>query len=238
MAHYNYPAYRVSNADNCDDFMSQLKNLTKVELEDLMNNEDKINELISSQEKVRKINLDIQLIQAANREIAEESIKKESVIESLRSELTSKYETIRQLKEMFQINLVKLDSLKKSHNLEEMLNVLQANCAMSEEKSEELADSFYKGGIDLSQFITEFRQRKTEAHLRRIKCDKMRELVIEATRSSLASSHVSPTASSATVLESQRPPRPSYPGTYGAPYHPPYPNQTQNYGPSNPYKWN
>jgi len=231
-----YPAYRLPNAGNCDDFMPQLQKMTKLELEDLMNNEDKINELVSNQEKVKKINLDIHSIQISNREIAEESIKKEAVIESLRSELKTKYETIRQLKEMFQINLVKLDSLKKSHNLEEMLNVLQANCAMSEEKSEELANGFYKGEIDVSQFIAEFRKQKTEAHLRRVKSDKMRELVIEATRSSLASSHVSPNQSY--MSDNPQPPRPSYSGMHGAPYHPPYPSQHQSYGPSNPYKWN
>jgi len=233
-----YPAYRLPNSSNCDDFMPQLQKLSKNELEDLMNNEDKIIELVSNQEKVKKINLDIHSIQISNRKIAEENLQKESVHESLRSELKTKHETIKQLQEMFQVNLVKLESLKKSHNLEEMLNVLQANCAMSEEKAEELANSFYKGEIDVSQFITEFRKHKTEAHLRRIKSDRMRDLVIEQTRSSLASSHVSPNQSYMAMPENQQPPRPSYPGMHGAPYHPPYPNQHQSYGPSNPYKWN
>jgi len=162
--------------------MPLLSGLSKDELQELMDNEDKINEIVCDQEKVRKIKLDIELIQAENRSLADHTIEKEPLLENLRKTVETKYENIHQLKEIFQVSQAKLESLQKNVNLEAMLNVLQAKCAMSEEKSEELAEQYCAGSMAVAEFIEQFKERKTEAHLRRIKSDKMRELVIQAQR--------------------------------------------------------
>lgn len=223
MSQWNYPPYPVGTDLVSDDFMSLLNNLSKEELEELMSNEDKINEIVCDQEKVKKIKLDIELIQAENRSLADHTIEKEPLLDDLRNTLTTKYDNIRQFKEIFQVNQAKLESLQKNVNLEAMLNVLQAKCAMSEEKAEETAEKFYDGSIGLSEFMEEFKEKKTEAHLRNIKADKMRELVIEAQRhSSLPTTATSPSPANR---------QPYAAGVYSMSQYPP----TSRY---NHYKWN
>lgn len=235
---WNYPPYPGGNETLVsDDFMSLLSNLSKDELEELMNNEDKINEIVCDQEKVKKIKLDIELIQAENRSLADHTIEKEPLLDDLRNTLTTKYENIRQFKEIFQLNQAKLESLQKNVNLEAMLNVLQAKCAMSEEKAEEVAEKFYNGSVPLAEFLEQFKQRKTEAHLRRIKTDKMRELVLDVQRHSNLPASLPSISSPSTAAYPSRPPPhagggPGYPpSSYGMPSYPPQTRQ-------NPYKWN
>lgn len=223
MSQWNYPAYRPGGNDTTasDDFMPLLSNLSKEELEELMNNEDRINEIVCDQDKVKQIKLDIELIQAENRSLADHTIEKEPLLNELRKTLSEKYENVQQLNEVFQVNQAKLESLQKDINLEAMLNVLQAKCAMSEEKSEELAEQFYDKKISLTEFIDQFKKRKTEAHLRRIKADKMRELVIEAQR------HGANIAGVSNSPSTHVPAAPGYPAS-GMPLTMPYPQQ---------YKW-
>ena len=55
--------------------------------------------------------------------------------------------------------------------------LLQAASAEAEEKSEELADSFLSGSTELETFTNQFVQLRIAAHLRRLKTEKMGEIV-------------------------------------------------------------
>jgi len=124
------------------------------------------------------------------------------------------------------------DSLQNKVNLEAMLNVLQAKCAMSEEKSEELAQQFYNGDLSVNEFIEEFKIRKTEAHLRRIKSDKMRELVIQARRQESV-----PAPSSLPSPSNPYNGAPPYPLSQQPSYPTPNFNMPLNTTRNQPYKW-
>lgn len=223
------------------DFSTLIDGLSKDELQDLMSNEDKVNEIISDQDQVRKIKLDIELIQAGNRSLADYNIGKEPELNSLRENLASKYEKLKELNDSFQMNQATLASLQKDINLEAMLAVLQTSCAVSEEQSEELAERFLNGDADVNEFLTEFKAKKTEAHTKRLKTEKMRELIIKQRQQD--------SASSASNYASRQPPPPqqqpqpavpSYPGGYGAPQaRPPFNQQRQasTYQNYQSYQW-
>merc|ERR1712136_721563 len=147
----------------------------------------------------------------------------------------AKYERLKELNDSFQMNQGTLASLQKDINLEGMLAVLQTSCAVSEEQSEELAEQFLNGEVSVQEFLQDFKVKKTEAHTKRLKTEKMRELIIQQ-RQSYPSRAPPPPPPTQQV--------PGYPGGYGAPQQqrPPFAQQRQpstNYATQNyaAYQW-
>uniref|UniRef100_H2YLN1 VPS37 C-terminal domain-containing protein n=1 Tax=Ciona savignyi TaxID=51511 RepID=H2YLN1_CIOSA len=213
------------NPQDDTDFSDLLEDASKDELQMLMDNENKIIEIVLDHEKIKKIKLDKELTQAANRSIADHNISKEPQLSQLRDALAEKYEKLKNLNDAFLLNQAKLESLQKDVNLETTLAVLQTTCAQTEEESEELAEEFFSGSLPITDFITMFKAKRTLAHNRHIKTDKMKELVLEVHRQSSTPS-VPPRAPTST---------PAYPGsTRSAPQSNPYPASYGSQQPSYP----
>nr|CAB3267640.1 vacuolar protein sorting-associated protein 37B-like [Phallusia mammillata] len=235
---YQYPNPGQNVPKDEIDFTTLLEDASMEELQELMDNEDKINEIVMDNEKIKKLKLDRELIQAENRSIADHNITREPKLKELREELALKYEQLKELNDNFNTNQAKLDSLHKDVNLETMLAVLQTTCAETEEQSEKLAEDFCEGELQLAEFMSTFKAKRTLAHMRRIKTDKMRELVLDVQRNPPVSSTVSPPPVPGRIPNSQQNMYP-YPSHFS-------PGPTQNRFPPNayssgnqqlPYKW-
>lgn len=101
----------------------------------------------------------------------------------------------------------RLESKSSSMNPESMLDILKASAAESEEKSDQIAENFLDRGIAIDEFLEQFKPSRMEMHLRKLKVDKMQEL----------------------LRHGGGPPQPShmnYPPSnfYGSPNQAPYPN--------------
>nr|XP_002126936.1 vacuolar protein sorting-associated protein 37B-like [Ciona intestinalis] len=177
--HGNRPA---PNPKDEDDFSELLEDASKDELQMLIDNEDKILEIVMDDKKVKDMKMDNVMQQASNRSIADDNISKEPHLTQLRDALAEKYETLKQLNDTFLLNQAKLESLQKDTNLETTLAVLQTTCAQTEEESEELAEAFFAGNLSIGEFLTQFKAKRMLAHNRHIKTDKMKELVLEVQR--------------------------------------------------------
>ncbi len=55
--------------------------------------------------------------------------------------------------------------------------LLQAEAASAEEQSEEIAEKWLESSLPVDEFLEEFLSVRTKAHLRRVKADKMAELL-------------------------------------------------------------
>nr|XP_029508913.1 vacuolar protein sorting-associated protein 37B-like [Oncorhynchus nerka] len=64
-------------------------------------------------------------------------------------------------------------------SLDILLALLQAEGAKIEEETENMADSFLDGELPLDCFIDDYQRRRHLAHVRRVKIDKLRELVLK-----------------------------------------------------------
>jgi ESCRT-I complex subunit VPS37 len=54
---------------------------------------------------------------------------------------------------------------------------LQASSAESEEQSEKLADEFFENNLSIDEFLEQFKSSRAVMHLRKLKSEKMQELL-------------------------------------------------------------
>lgn len=62
-------------------------------------------------------------------------------------------------------------------NPESMLDILKASAAESEEASDKIAEDFLSSSIAIDEFLEQFKSSRIEMHLRKLKADKMKELL-------------------------------------------------------------
>lgn len=62
-------------------------------------------------------------------------------------------------------------------NPESMLDILKASAAESEEKSDKIAEDFFDQSLSIDEFLEQFKPSRIEMHLRKLKVDKMQELL-------------------------------------------------------------
>lgn len=58
-----------------------------------------------------------------------------------------------------------------------MLDILKASSAESEEKSDKIAEDFLDQSLTIDEFLDQFKPSRIEMHLRKLKVDKMQELL-------------------------------------------------------------
>lgn len=63
-----------------------------------------------------------------------------------------------------------------------MLDILKASSAESEEKSDQIAENFLDKGLTIDEFLEQFKSTRTEMHLRKLKVDKMQDLLRNGSR--------------------------------------------------------
>lgn len=74
-------------------------------------------------------------------------------------------------------NSIVVESKSSSVNPESMLDILKASAAESEEKSDEITEKFLSQSIQIDEFLDQFKSTRMEMHLRKLKVDKMQELL-------------------------------------------------------------
>lgn len=62
-------------------------------------------------------------------------------------------------------------------NPESMLDILKAAAAESEEKSDKISEDFLAQSLTIDEFLDTFKSSRIEMHLRKLKADKMQELL-------------------------------------------------------------
>jgi ESCRT-I complex subunit VPS37 len=69
------------------------------------------------------------------------------------------------------------ESKSSSMNPESMLDILKAAAAESEEKSDKIAEDLLEQNLTFDEFLDQFKPSRMEMHLRKLKVDKMQELL-------------------------------------------------------------
>ncbi|XP_071428361.1 vacuolar protein sorting-associated protein 37B isoform X2 [Pithys albifrons albifrons] len=119
---------------------------------------------------------------ASNRSLAEDNLLYQPKLEALKSNLTEKYQELQVLFEAYQIKKTKLDRQSSNASLETLLALLQTEGAKIEEDTENMAEKFLDGEIPLDSFIDEYQSKRKLAHLRRVKIEKLQEMVLKGQR--------------------------------------------------------
>lgn len=225
------PAGGASSQGSYDAALSFLKQLNSQELQSLMDDNDRLNKLVDDLEMVKKLEQEKDTLLASNKSIAEYNLTLEPRLIQSRQQLAETYEQAVQIQKGFESNKLKLDSCTSNTSLDTTLALLQMEAAKAEEESDKIAEAFLGQTGDVEKFLNEYTALRTTAHTRKVKAEKLEEIVKGQTQPQSMSSQNSftaPTPSRAAPVapyptggvQSNQPP---YPNSW-APQMPPYPS--------------
>jgi hypothetical protein len=170
-----------------------LSNCSKEQLNTYLNDETSLRNLIDNLDTIRKLQYEKYEIDRANKELAKTNLEKEPLIESLKEELTKALDDLDSAKADY-YNLVSNYSSNTMNDnlndlsLEAVYTMLQTSANKAEEETEQMADDFYSSESckintdeELAQFHKLFLEQRIQAHLKKIKADKMKELLNNGT---------------------------------------------------------
>lgn len=161
-----------------EDLTSLLKHIDdKGELKDLLENESQLNELIADNEEVKRIQVQRETLMASNRSLAEYNLSQQPILEAKKNALFEAHRNKAVIQEMYEEYRKKLDALSSQYSPDTTLALLQTSAAQAEEEAEKIADKFLDGEINVEDFIQSFQSQKAIHNLRKIKSEKLTELL-------------------------------------------------------------
>ncbi|XP_038656886.1 vacuolar protein sorting-associated protein 37C-like [Scyliorhinus canicula] len=150
---------------------------------------------------------------ATNRSLAEKNLEYQPQLEGGKGRLQEKYAALQSLYHGVLEQKDKLDRVSNTSNTDFLLSTLQAEGTKVEEESEELAEKFLEGQFALEVFLEQYNEQRKLAHLRRIRIEKLQEIL---------SRHRQPVAAT-TTMPPQAPDEPRPKPSPSMPLRPPPP---------------
>ncbi|XP_069816965.1 vacuolar protein sorting-associated protein 37B [Dendropsophus ebraccatus] len=161
---------------------SKFNHLTLSQLHELLEDDAKLGQMAQEMDEAQNVQLNKEMTLAGNRSLAEANLLYQPKLENLKATLTQKYQELQTLMESHQLKKTKLDQQSVNASLETLLALLQTEGAKIEEETENMAESFLDGGIQMDSFIDEYLAKRKLAHLRRVKIEKLQEMVLKGQR--------------------------------------------------------
>lgn len=173
-----------------------LQHLDKNELQNLLDDSDKLDSLIQDLQQVKNIQTDREMMLARNKSMADFNLSLQNRLENLKSEVARGYEDANKLKIDLAQDKSKIDSHPNRLLPDTALALLQTAAASSEESSEQFAEQFCDNKISVDSFLENYLPVRTVAHLRQVKVKKMRELMNSGLSRTVAPNPPPPTVKS------------------------------------------
>ena len=176
------------------DVMGLLQHLNMQELKDLLHDERRLETMIRDSQKVNNVKLvfvtylwiffkvkqqesEKDILLASNKSLAEYNLSWEPKVNSGRQKLIELYQTAAQVDKILEEKEKLLENQGGNINLDTAVVLLQSSATQAEQESEVIAEKFLDGTLDVDTFTEEFQLKRKIAHLRKVKADKMKELV-------------------------------------------------------------
>ncbi|KAM3939234.1 vacuolar protein sorting-associated protein 37B [Leptodactylus fuscus] len=191
---------------------SKFNQLSLSQLNELLEDDAKLGQMAQEMDEVQSVQLNKEMTLAGNRSLAEANLLYQPKLDNLKATLTQKYQELQTLMESHQLKKTKLDQQSVNASLETLLALLQAEGAKIEEETENMAESFLDGGVQMESFTDEYLSKRKLAHLRRVKIEKLQEMVLKGQRLPQVSMQ-----SQARPPEVVQPPSSSYPAAFNNP---------------------
>lgn len=153
------------------------QHLNTEELQKLLNDDARVDSMVKDLQQVKNAENEREMLLASNKSLADFNLSREPKLRQSRQQLKEQYEQAQELVAEVEQNKKTFDSLGGQSSLETTLALLQTAAAQAEEESEKVASSFLDGERTVESFLEEFVEVRKLAHLRRIKAEKMTELL-------------------------------------------------------------
>ncbi|XP_028566450.2 vacuolar protein sorting-associated protein 37B [Podarcis muralis] len=224
----------------------RLEGLSLHQLNELLDDEEQLQSMAREMEEAQNVQLSKDMTLASNRSLAEGNLLYQPKLDALKAALTQKYQELQVIFEAYQIKKTKLDRQSSNASLETLLALLQTEGAKIEEDTENMAEKFLDGEVPLDTFIDEYQSQRKLAHLRRVKIEKLQEMVLKgprlplvppqprATETPLAIQTSEANAAPSVLPRRNPPPPPLVPGVPAGRFPTPF-TAAMNAGPALPY---
>ncbi|XP_043472235.1 vacuolar protein sorting-associated protein 37B [Leptopilina heterotoma] len=162
-----------------------IANLSNDELKELLNDDEKFEEVIKNVEQFKEYETEKEMLMASNRSLAEYNLAKQPELEEGKQELRELSEKGSLL--CSSIN-EKLDEIKEKPGImtvDTALDMLQTAASEIDEESETVAKKFVDGEIEVDEFLEQYLSLRKLVHLRKVKVEKMQELIKAKDRGSV-----------------------------------------------------
>eukprot|EP00092_Neocalanus_flemingeri_P012818 GFUD01013811.1.p1 GENE.GFUD01013811.1~~GFUD01013811.1.p1 ORF type:complete len:213 (-),score=105.17 GFUD01013811.1:115-753(-) len=157
--------------------LASLQGMTSDQLKEVLNSEDKFEEFIKELPQMKALYGEKEMLLASNKSLAEYNLSQEPVMRECKASLVEKYGTAGKLAEEVKTLQAELESSSGQVKPDTLLALLEAANQEAEEESETLMEDFLQDGGSVEQFLENYQEKRKLAHLRRIKVDKMKELL-------------------------------------------------------------
>ncbi|KPI98898.1 Vacuolar protein sorting-associated protein 37B [Papilio xuthus] len=161
-----------------------LDHLNSDELKEILNDDTKFDAVLKDVKQVKDWETEKEMMIASNRSLAEFNLSQEPELEKLKSQVQQKSELGEQLCNHIQELLDEYKNKSAGISPDTTLALLQTAAAESEEQSENIAQDFLSGKVDVDKFLEDFEPIRKKMHLQKFKADKMSELLRSGSQSS------------------------------------------------------
>lgn len=157
--------------------LSHLSHLDAEELKELLNNDDKFEDMMKDIKQFKDLETEKEMLIASNKSLAEFNLSKEPQLQEGKRRLMELSEKGEAISQRVESKLSEIRQRSGNSALETTLALLQTAAAETEEESEKIAEKFLDGELEVDDFLETFDSRRKLMHLRRVKADKMTELM-------------------------------------------------------------
>ncbi|XP_068457358.1 vacuolar protein sorting-associated protein 37D [Clinocottus analis] len=162
----------LKEASTCPD---GYRALSTSELRELLQNDDKMDQILRLNEKFQELQVDRETLQTTNRSLAEDSLARRPRLCNGKLQLAEKYRELSKLATTCWEKQSQLGARVQKHSLQTAQNLLQEEVATAEERSEELLEKFMEGSVSLDDFLDDFQRSRKTYHVRRAQAEKMQD---------------------------------------------------------------
>ncbi|XP_042276388.1 VPS37B subunit of ESCRT-I a [Thunnus maccoyii] len=159
-------------------FSNKFSAYTMTELNEVLEDDEKLTQMIQEMDEMQEVQQSKETTLVNNRTLAEQNLALQPRLEHKKEQLTKRYNCLQESFEAYQLRKSTLDHKSGNTSLDILLALLQAEGAKIEEETENMADSFLDGDMTLDSFIDAYQSKRKLAHLRRVKIEKLQEMVL------------------------------------------------------------
>ncbi|XP_038837564.1 vacuolar protein sorting-associated protein 37C isoform X1 [Salvelinus namaycush] len=157
--------------------MDKLQDLSQSELEDLLDNTERVESMALESDEIQNIQLEREMALASNRNLAEQNLDMKPRLERQREHLVERYSELEGVRETYRQHCDQKDGIMGQVSPEGLFSRLQTEGASTETESESLADEFLDGQLSLDSFLDRFLSLRSLAHKRRVRIEKLQEIL-------------------------------------------------------------
>lgn len=154
-----------------------LSHLTNDELKELLNDDSKFEDILKDVKQFKNLETEKELLMASNTSLAEFNLSKQPELQEGKQILKELSEKGSRLCTSVKEKLDEIKNKSGEMTADTALDLLQTAAAEIEEESETIAEKFLAGDMEVDEFLEQFLSRRKLMHLRKVKVDKLRELI-------------------------------------------------------------